>query len=138
MSLDFVARNWYLFALLFGIIVLLAVDPLRRRSGGVRSVSPLELPQLTRDPSVIVDVSEPHEFKKGHIPEATNIPVKNLEREMQRLNKHKKKTVIVTCRTGNRSAGAARLLAKHGFENVYMLEGGLLSWKKENLPVHRE
>ncbi|MDH3639125.1 MAG: rhodanese-like domain-containing protein [Gammaproteobacteria bacterium] len=137
MSLDFIARNWYLFAMLVGIIALLAVDPIRRRGSGVRSVSPLELPKLTRDPYIILDVSEPAEFKNGHLPESLNVPTKKLDQEIARLDKHKKKTVVVTCRSGNRSASAARTLIKHGFENVYTLQGGLLSWEKENLPVHR-
>ncbi len=137
MSFDFVARNWYLFAMLVVIVVLLAMDPIRRRGSGIRSVGPMQVPKLTREPHLILDVSEPAEFKAGHIPEATNVPLKKLDQEAGRLAKHKGKNVVVTCRSGNRSISAARTLVKLGFENVYTLEGGLLSWQKENLPVQR-
>jgi len=123
--------------MLVGIILLLAMDPIRRRGTGIRSVSPLEFPRLTRDPHIVLDVSEPAEFKKGHLPESLNVPLKKLDQEIARLDKHKNKTVLVTCRSGNRSASAARALIKQGFEHVYTLEGGLLAWEKENLPVHR-
>lgn len=137
MSLDFVARNWYLFAMLVVIIVLLVMDPIRRRGTGARSVSPLEFPRLTRESHVVLDVGEPSEFKKGRLPESINIPLKKLDQEIARLDKHKDKIVVVTCRSGNRSASAARALVKHGFEQVYTLEGGLLAWEKENLPIER-
>ncbi len=137
MTLDFVIRNWYLFAALVAILLLLLADPIRKRASGVRSVSPLQLPQLTRDDAVIVDVGEPHEYKKGHLPKAQNVPLKSLLKDHSAFNKHKSKTVVVTCRAGNRADTAARHLIKNGFENVYTLAGGMLSWEKENLPVEK-
>ncbi len=137
MTLEFVSKNWYLFLALVVILALLIADPIRRRTSGVRSVSPLQMPQLTRDPSVIVDVSEPGEYKKGHLPQAINIPLKTLLSDQGKLAKHKEKNIIIVCNSGNRSASAARHLAKHGFEKVYNLSGGQLAWAKENLPIEK-
>ncbi len=45
------------------------------------------------------------------------------------------RTVILICRSGERSVYAADKLAKNGFENVYNLEGGyLFDWKASGLP----
>lgn len=134
--IDFATRNWELFLLLAVIIGLLVWDVFRRALSGVRSVSALELPQLTRDPTVLLDVSEPGEFKKGHIPNAINVPYKKL-REDTSLDKHKNKNIVVICRSGNRSTSAARQLTKKGFENVYNLSGGMVAWGKEKLPLEK-
>jgi rhodanese-related sulfurtransferase len=137
MTVQFVIDNWYLFAMAAAIIVMLLSEPIRRRASGIRSVSALELPPLLRDDAVILDVSEPHEFKKSHIPNSVNIPLKKLSGDLGKLGKNKSKTIVIICRAGNRSAAAARLLTKQGFESVYTLAGGLLAWEKEKFPMER-
>ncbi len=137
MTTKFIIDNWYLFAMAAAIIVMLLLEPIRQRHSGIRSVSALELPRLLRDDALILDVSEPHEFKKGHIARSMNVPLKKLSADTAPLQKKKGKTIIVTCRTGNRSSTAARLLSKNGFEHVYTLAGGLLSWEKEKLPIEK-
>ena len=135
MSLDFIVNNWYLFAALVVVLGLLALDPIRQHASGLKKVSPLEMPQVTRNGSVILDVSEPGEFKKGHIPNAVNMTLKNMQAGLGKLEKQKKKTVIVVCQAGNKAQSAAKMLIKNEFENVYVLSGGMMAWRKENLPV---
>ena len=134
--MDFATRNWELFLLLAVIVGMLIWDFVRRAVSGVRRVSPLQLPQLTREPTVLLDISEPGDYKKGHIPNAINVPFKKLG-EDKNLEKHKDKNVVVVCRTGNRSSSAARYLVKNGFENVYTLSGGMVAWGKEKLPLEK-
>ena len=63
--MQFFTQNWYLFAALIVILTLLALDPLRRKTSGVKPVSAVELPQLiNHEGAVVLDVSEPTEFKK--------------------------------------------------------------------------
>ena len=134
--LDFAGRNWELFLLLFVIIGLLVWDIVRRQMSGVKGVTALQLPQLTRDPTVLIDISDAGEFKKGHIPNAINIPLKKIS-EDKSLEKHKNKNVVVICRAGNRSVSAGRLLMKNGFEKVFTLTGGMIAWNKEKLPLEK-
>ena len=47
----------------------------------------------------------------------------------------KQSPVVVVCRTGMASAGAARKLKKAGFEQVYWLDGGLVAWQAAGLPL---
>lgn len=137
MFIDFAIENWYLFAALVVILGMLIAEPIIKQASGVKSVSVLEMPQLTRDKAVIVDVSEPADFKKSHIPEAINLPAKSLSKDHKPLDKHKKKNVIVVCRMGNKSQSIAKQLLKDGFEHVYVLGGGMAAWDKEGLPVRR-
>ncbi len=136
MYLEFVKLNWHLFAALAAIIALLAFEPLRKRRGGIRSVSADELPRVMRDENIVVlDVSEAKEFASSHIPKARNIPISRLESDIQTINKFKARPVVVCCRMGNRSAKAASVLKKNGFTDIRTLQGGMAAWTKENLPV---
>lgn len=135
MSLEFVVNNWYLFVALVVVLGLLVMDPIRQHASGLKKVSPLEMPQVTRKDSVILDVSEPVDFKKGHIPNALNMTLKTMQAGLGKLEKQKKKTVIVVCQAGNKAQSAAKMLLKNGFEDVYVLSGGMMAWRKENLPV---
>ncbi len=137
MPLEFIANNWYLFVALVVVLGLLLLEPIRQHASGLKTVSPLEMPQVTRESSVIVDVSEPVEFKKGHIPNAVNLTLKSMQSGLGKLEKQKKRTVVVVCRSGNRAPAAARFLLKSGFERTYVLSGGMMAWQKENLPVAR-
>lgn len=137
MFTEFVVENWYLFAALVAILGMLAAEPLLKRASGVKSVSVFEMPQLTREKSVVVDVSDPADYKKAHIPESINMPAKTLSTDLKPIEKHKNKNVILVCRMGNKSHSVAKQLIKSGFEKVYVLSGGMSAWEKETLPVKR-
>ena len=136
--MDFVAQNWFLFVALVVVVVLLALDPIRKRAGGIRSISAIEAPQIiNHEAALVVDVSENGEFNSGHVPGAINVPLKELDAIPKKLEKHKDKPVIVICRTGNRSNRAVGMLKKQGFESLFILKGGFLAWQKENYPIEK-
>ena len=140
MEIGFIQQNWHLFAALAVIVALLALDPVRRRSGGIQSVSAVQLPQLmNHEGAIVLDVGEPAEFKKGHIPKAINVPVSQLKNDLGQLEKYrtKDKPIVLASRANQHSNRAATILRKNHFSNVYTLSGGLASWEKENLPLER-
>ncbi|WP_206832560.1 rhodanese-like domain-containing protein [Alicyclobacillus fructus] len=96
---------------------------------GVRAISPDELKALMRDKTSgaqFVDVREPSEFRGGHVQGFRNIPLGELPAKSGELKKDK--PVVVMCRSGARSAQAARWLARHGFQDVRNVTGGILAW----------
>lgn len=136
--LSFIVKNWYLFLALVVVLGLLAYEPLARARYHIRKLSVLEVPRLERRrQAVVVDVREPHEFNKGHVPGAVNIPLSRLAKDLERLKKQRNKPVIVCCRSGSRAFQGAKVLRRHGFQEVYEMAGGMLAWEKENLPVER-
>jgi len=136
--MQFVINNWYLFVALGVILGLLIMGPVTQQLYGVKSTNVNQTVQLlNREHGVVVDVSEPGEFKAGHITHAINLPFSGLRNRIRELEKHKNNPIIVTCRTGNRSAKGAVALRKHGFPSVYVLSGGLHAWEKENMPLER-
>jgi len=79
---------------------------------------------------ILVDVREPDELTDtGFIPDAVNIPLGQIEQKLSTLPKTGK--LIVYCKTGNRSAQAAKFLVSKGYPNVYNLEGGIERWPYE-------
>ncbi|MGN9864532.1 sulfurtransferase TusA family protein [Bacillus swezeyi] len=74
----------------------------------------------------VVDVREPAEYRFGHIPGAISIPLGELEKRANELNRDGK--VYVVCRTGNRSDLAAKQLTDHGFEDVENVVQGMAEW----------
>lgn len=138
--MEFISQNWYLFIALIAILAMLALDPLRRKSSGIKPVTAVELPQLmNHEGAVVLDVGEPTEFKKGHIPKALNVPISQLSNDLGRLEKYRNKgtPIVLSSRTNQQANRAAAILKKHSFSNLYTLSGGLGSWEKENLPLER-
>ena len=70
----------------------------------------------------IVDVRSPGEFAGGAYPGAVNIPLQVLGSRLQDIPRNR--PVVLYCASGMRSASAARLLAKAGYEQV-LNAGGL-------------
>jgi glyoxylase-like metal-dependent hydrolase (beta-lactamase superfamily II)/rhodanese-related sulfurtransferase len=79
----------------------------------------------------IVDVREPAEFNRGlgHIHGAVLLPLGELQSRLDELSHDK--PVVTVCRSGARSARAAAMLGKAGFEQVANLAGGMLRWRAE-------
>ncbi|RSD25007.1 sulfurtransferase TusA family protein [Mesobacillus subterraneus] len=75
---------------------------------------------------VVLDVREPAEYAFGHIPNAVSIPFGDLENRLAELDKSK--TILVVCRTGNRSDMASQTLSSNGFENVWNVVPGMSQW----------
>ena len=106
---------------------------------GVKEVGTMEATQLInhRD-ALILDVREDKEVAAGRIPNAKHIPLGQLSSRLQELAKYKEKPLVVSCRSGARSANACRMLAKNGFNEVYNLGGGIIAWEKANMPIERK
>lgn len=74
----------------------------------------------------LIDVREPQEFDKGHILGARNIPVTQMKQRL--IEMRKDKPVYLYCQSGSRSARAAQLLHKKGYEDINQLKGGFKKW----------
>ena len=77
----------------------------------------------------IIDVRTPEEFASGHVPEAVNLPLQDLESRVFTLDKNK--SYLIVCRSGNRSGQASEILVSKGFSHIYNMEGGMNQWKGE-------
>ena len=134
MYIEFMTEYWYLFAMLLVTVFLLSIQG----TGTSATITPAQLPQLqARENAVIVDVNETEKFRTGHISRAVNIPFSVLGDSLNKLKKYQKKTIVLTCDTGNTSKKAMAVLKKNEFSDIYLLAGGLGAWRKENLPLEK-
>lgn len=97
-------------------------------------ISPEDLNQANKDIQLI-DVRKPEEFSSGHLENAVNMNFYDDDFEDQIKTLDKSKDVYLYCRSGGRSGKAAQKLEALGFTKVYDLEGGILNWEKQNLPL---
>lgn len=108
------------------------------RFRGVKEVDTAAALQLINHKNALVlDVREPGEYEAGHVLNSRLIPLGKLKERMGELEKHKDKSIVVVCRSGNRSGTACHLLGKQGFAQVYNLAGGIQAWQKANLPLEK-
>ncbi|NWG21621.1 MAG: rhodanese-like domain-containing protein [Chloroflexi bacterium] len=88
-----------------------------------------------RDDVVLLDVREPEEYAAGHIPGVRLIPMGEVPARLNEIPADR--TVIVTCRSGNRSGQITDLLRRNGFTRVHNMQGGILAWQQAGFPVER-
>lgn len=120
---------------LFGLLALLGLSACEQDStASQKTVTPREVyEQRTHKEVVIIDVRTPQEFRMERIREAQNKPLQTIQEWVNTLPKDKK--IYFVCRSGNRSAQAQRIAQQAGYENTYNMQGGMLAWKREGLPV---
>ena len=113
----------------------------------IREIDHAELAALRAKGAPLVDVREPREFAEGRIPGAVNIPRGVLEFEVDghpAVNcikdpalSHRELPVILSCRSGARSALAAAALKDLGFAEPVSLAGGFMGWTSSGRSVER-
>ncbi|RXK46818.1 thioredoxin domain-containing protein [Aquirufa rosea] len=84
--------------------------------------------------AILLDVRTSGEFGGGHLPKATNIDFRSADFAEQIRKLPKEKPVLIYCLSGGRSAQAAELMRKEGFQ-VTELKGGYLKWTTKLKPL---
>ncbi|WP_249871681.1 rhodanese-like domain-containing protein [Oceanobacillus saliphilus] len=94
---------------------------------GITNISVQEAKGKFKDNDAqFIDVRTPGEYKANHRKPFKNIPLSNLSSKSVSLDKEKE--VVVICQSGMRSAKAAKILKKQGFQNISNVKGGMSSW----------
>lgn len=119
---------------LVAVILIVGISRFRSRhnegSGGARysRITAAQAKALMEgEDVVIVDVRTAAEFSAGHIPNAINIPVESIGSLRPAALEDLDATILVYCRSGSRSAQAARRLLNLGYTTVHDF-GGIISW----------
>lgn len=90
----------------------------------------LESLRQEKDPRIL-DVRTPKEFEEGHIPGAENFDISHPDFPRWLQDLPRERAYFVYCRSGARSLTACQLLATLGFEHVFNLRDGIISWQEE-------
>jgi len=127
-----------LLTLLFLALAVVAWAIMRNRDAGFTTVSTAEFSELIKDSTMqLLDVRTPNEYAEGHLAGALLVDVHDsnfLPQVQEKLSSER--PVAVYCRSGRRSAQAARSMVKAGYQ-VFNLRGGIMAWQGDGRPVVR-
>jgi hydroxyacylglutathione hydrolase len=94
------------------------------------ATTPLLTPANLGHNRTLLDVRNPSEFLAAHIPGAQNISLGSLQHHLDQLPDG---PITLVCEGGYRASIAASLLARHGFKNLSVLNGGMEAWHRDRL-----
>lgn len=103
--------------------------PQKTQEPAYRKLTPKEALELKQNDFSVVylDVRTPEEYSAGHLPDAVNLPLQQLEQTKDQAIASKDDVLLIYCRSGVRSRSAAQYLTSLGYSYVYDF-GGILSW----------
>ncbi|HYM49383.1 MAG TPA: rhodanese-like domain-containing protein [Candidatus Limnocylindrales bacterium] len=103
----------------------------------VRILSAPELHRRLQDEPApyLLDVREPWEFARGHVPGANSIPLGELEQRVREIPRDR--PILCLCQVGARSLAAAAFLVRNGYADVANVDGGTAAWAERGYPLDR-
>jgi thioredoxin 1/putative thioredoxin len=110
------------------------VEPFLPRAAG--ALKARELAELIKQGAVVaIDVRDAATFGRAHIPGAKNMPLEELESRLAELYMLPGQPALYD-RSGDKTKELAERMAEQGTP-VAFLEGGILAWEAEGLPIER-
>jgi len=138
--IDFFSNNPILSIAWLVIAVMLIQSLLKDKLSGVKSVTAAQATLLiNRQNALVIDIRSNDEYKKGHIVNAKNLTLSQIEQgNFAGIDNHKNNPIILVCESGARTSGAANKLVKAGFTQINNLQAGMAGWQDANLPITRK
>ncbi len=132
-----IIRNLSTVFILFAMLFLMSCND--SGSTEIRVISPEEVNDAVYggEPQQLVDVRTLEEFNNGHLANAQNICVTDDDFQKKLVDLDKNKPVYLYCRSGKRSAKAAKLMKELGFKEIYDMEGGYTSWEEHGFETEK-
>src|SRR3954471_16869127 len=95
-------------------------------------IAPERAQQLVGEGARIIDVRNPEEHDAGHIPGDELVPFDQLKERAPELGQSQ--PLVLYCRSGDRSGAAVQALRASGYD-AYSIDGGILAWTEQGLPI---
>jgi rhodanese-related sulfurtransferase len=112
----------------------LMVEPvLPRQAGALKAAEVAQL--ITKGVIAVVDTRDAGAFSRAHLPKAVHMPLEDLGERIADLYMLPGQPVLY-CRSGEKTKELAQKMGEQGVELAF-LEGGLLAWEAEGLPIER-
>ena len=99
-------------------------------SKDINVISDTQFIEIQHTDYILVDVRTAEEYESGHIQDAVNFDFYSESFQNDILTLDKSSSIILYCRTQNRSTKTANYLKENGFKEITVLEGGITSWVK--------
>ena len=99
-------------------------------SNEINEISDAQFTEIQDSDYILVDVRTIEEYESGHIQDAVNFDFYSESFQKEILSLDKSSSIILYCRTQNRSTKTANYLKENGYKEITVLEGGITSWVK--------
>ena len=130
---EFFQQNIFLFALAVSSGGMLLWTTFKGHGDGLSPAAATL--KINRENALVIDLSPPADYEKGHVPGAKNVAMAQFDPEHKDLVPVRELPVAITCRSGVTAEQAAKRLVKAGFQRVYVLGGGNAAWTQADLPL---
>ena len=133
--LEYIAHHPFLATAAVLAAAIVAFYEIRERMQAFAALTAMQAVRLMNQGALVIDLRAKESYDAGHIGDARNVPIAELQSRADGLKKWRDKNVITYCDSGTSGASGARALMKLGFTKVFNLHGGLNAWVKDNLPL---
>lgn len=111
---------------------------LKEQSSQLKTINSDQLTRLVNQQNAqVIDIRSNEHFAAGHIVNAINIPMAELDQAEKKLLKSKNRPLVVYCQVGRTSMKACQQLEKKGYQQIFNLKGGLNAWVNDKLPLSK-
>ena len=132
---EFVVNHWILVTLFVVLAWMVLSDSLNRKLSGINPIGTTQAIQIVnQQQGRFLDIREESEFNKEHIADSVSMPLSSLADNLASL-KDPEQPIILVCASGQRARSAAKQLRSKDFAEIYVLKGGLNTWKEAKLPL---
>ncbi len=102
----------------------------------INIISESDFVEILDSDYTLIDVRTQDEFDLGHIDGAINLDFYSETFQNDILSLPKNETIVLYCRTNNRSSKTANILKENGFKEISVLEGGITEWVKNGNDIN--
>ena len=93
-------------------------------------ISDTQFIEIQATDHILIDVRTIEEYESGHIQDAVNFDFYSELFQKKILSLEKSSSIILYCRTQNRSTKTANFLKENGYKEISVITGGITSWVK--------
>jgi len=135
---QYLQSNYMMVIVFVGSGIMLLWSYFGSKIQGIKEVGTVGALQLiNHKDAVIVDVREQKEYETGHLMNSKLIPLGTIKGRIGELEKYREHPIVLVCGSGQRSKIAAAQLKNKGFAQAYSLVGGVVAWRKAELPLEK-
>ena len=132
---EFVVNHWVLWTLFFGLFALIIGSTISAGlSGGIRVNTTEAIQIVNHQKGFFIDIRTKVAFDKEHIADSLNMPLSTFTDGSATLRDKSKPAIIVPI-MGQGTTAVVKQLQALGVAEIYILKGGLNTWKEARLPL---
>ncbi|WP_154224061.1 rhodanese-like domain-containing protein [Marinicella rhabdoformis] len=135
---EFIGNHIFLVTLFLAALFLFLISAYKQASNGLQTVTVEQMTRLVNQQNAkLIDVRPAEAFAQGHIVNAVNIPMADIEAGKIKTDGLKKRPVVIYCQMGRTSLKACQAMKNAGIETTFSLQGGVNAWLNDKMPLSK-